>query len=76
MPVSTPKIICSAISQDDVILNLMGGLIGCYLYIGLEAITKHLPKFFQKMIIINIIVIIIIIFLVLYILNTIGWKVI
>ena len=33
---------------DDVILNVVGGIIGFLLYIGFSAIRKHLPKVFQK----------------------------
>lgn len=33
---------------DDIILNVLGGMTGYLLYIGLTAIKNHLPKFFQR----------------------------
>ena len=33
---------------DDCILNLIGGIIGYFIYVGFVAIKKHLPKVFQK----------------------------
>ena len=33
---------------DDIILNVLGGIIGYLLYIGLTAIHNHLPKVLQK----------------------------
>ena len=33
---------------DDIILNVLGGLIGFLLYIGLTAIKNHLPKVFHR----------------------------
>ena len=57
---------------DDVILNVVGGIIGFLLYIGFSAIRKHLPKVFQKDGIYNFLCVIIIIIMALYILNVIG----
>ena len=33
---------------DDILLNVVGSIIGFLLYIGLTAIKKHLPRFFQS----------------------------
>ena len=33
---------------DDIFLNLIGGIIGYFLFISLDAIINHLPKFLQK----------------------------
>ena len=33
---------------DDIFLNLIGGILGYFLYISLDAIINHLPKFLQK----------------------------
>ena len=45
---------------DDIILNVVGGILGFLLYIGLNAIKKHLPEIFQKDIVYNLIVIILV----------------
>ena len=57
---------------DDIILNVLGGIIGYLLYIGLTAIHNHLPKVLQKEGIINIFCFIILIIMVLYILKVMG----
>ena len=33
---------------DDIILNVVGSILGFFLYIALNAISKHLPKFFHS----------------------------
>ena len=57
---------------DDIILNVLGGIIGYLLYIGLTAIHNHLPKVLQKEGIINIFCFIILIIMVLYVLKVMG----
>ena len=57
---------------DDIILNVLGGIIGYLLYIGLTAIHNHLPKVLQKEVIINIFCFIILIIMVLYVLKVMG----
>ena len=57
---------------DDIILNVLGGIIGYLLYIGLTAIHNHLPKVLQKEGIINILCFIILIIMVLYVLKVMG----
>ena len=57
---------------DDIILNVLGCVIGYLLYIGLAAIHNHLPKALQKEGLINIICFILLIIMVLYILKVMG----
>ncbi len=57
---------------DDIILNVLGGIIAYLLYIGLTAIHNHLPKVLQKEGIINIFCFIILIIMVLYVLKVMG----
>lgn len=33
---------------DDVMLNIVGGVVGYFVYVALDAIYKHLPKILQK----------------------------
>ncbi len=54
---------------DDIILNVVGGMIGYFIYVALNAIRTHLPKFLQKDFIYNIICFIILIVIVLYLYN-------
>ena len=51
---------------DDIILNVVGGIIGFLLYISLNAIRMHLPKFLRKDWFLNLLSIIIIVLIVLY----------
>lgn len=57
---------------DDIILNVLGCVLGYLLYVGLSAIHKHLPKALQKEGIINVICLILIVIMVLYILKVMG----
>lgn len=52
---------------DDVILNLVGGIIGYLLYIGLSAISRRLPDFLKSDLVKNIICIVIILLFVIYV---------
>lgn len=45
-----------AFDVDDIILNVLGGVIGYLIYIGLNAIKKRLPRFFRNEIFINVVV--------------------
>ena len=51
---------------DDIILNVLGGVIGYLIYIGLTAIKNHLPKFFQRDLFYNLICLVVVVLLVLY----------
>lgn len=54
---------------DDIILNVVGGIVGFLLYTGLSAIKNHLPKFMQKDWIYNVISILILALIVIYIIK-------
>lgn len=55
---------------DDIILNVVGGIIGFLLFIGLDAIRKKLPKILQNDLFYNILAIISLILIVLYLFGT------
>ena len=55
---------------DDIILNVVGGIIGFLLFIGLDAIRKKLPKIFQNDLFYNILAIILLILIILYLFGT------
>ena len=57
---------------DDIILNVLGGLLGYLLYIGCSAIYKHLPGVLKNDGFYNIICLIIIVIMVLYLLSVMG----
>ena len=57
---------------DDILLNVVGGIIGYFVYVALNAIRSHLPKFLQKDFIYNIICLIILVVIVLYLYNLNG----
>ncbi len=59
---------------DDIFLNIVGGLIGYLLYIGLSAINKHLPAFLKSDLFYNILWIVIILLFSIYFLG--YWKVV
>ena len=44
---------------DDIILNLLGGILGCIIYIALCAVKNYIPSFFYKDICLSIYVLII-----------------
>ena len=45
---STQLAIGRVFDVDDIILNVVGGILGFLVYIGLDAIRKKLPSIFQK----------------------------
>ncbi len=61
---------------DDIILNVIGSIIGFLLFVALRAIKKYLPGIFGKDIIYNIICFIILIFMVLCLLGRMGVNII
>ncbi len=65
---STQLVIGRVFDVDDIILNVVGGIVG---YLFYKSII-HLPKFVQKTWFLNIISIIIVIVLILYLLNIYG----
>jgi glycopeptide antibiotics resistance protein len=58
---------------DDIILNVVGGLLGFLLFVALDAVKKHLPSFFQKDIIYVILSILLIVFILLNIFGVISF---
>ena len=57
---------------DDIILNVIGGIAGYYLFVALNAIRTHLPSFFQKDFIYNVICFIILAIIIFYIGHLMG----
>lgn len=51
---------------DDIILNVVGGIIGFLLYTALSAIRNHLPKILQKDWIYNVISVILLLLIIIY----------
>lgn len=59
---------------DDIILNVVGGIIGYFFYIALNAIRTHMPKILQNDFIYNIICFIIMLVILIYVYNVIGIR--
>lgn len=57
---------------DDIILNVAGSILGFLLFIGLTAIRKHLPRFFQSDLLYNIICILLFLVVLVYFTKMIG----
>ena len=57
---------------DDIILNIVGSIIGYLLYVGLNAISRRLPSIFHSDTLYNIVCIVLIVFFILYILKYLG----
>ena len=57
---------------DDILLNVVGAILGFILYIGFTAIKKHLPKFFRSDLFYNIICIILLVIAVIYYFQIMG----
>lgn len=60
---------------DDIILNVIGGVLGFLLFIGFDAINKRLPKFFRSDAFLNILIILVIVLIIIYSfnLNVFAW---
>lgn len=52
---------------DDIILNVVGGIVGFLIYIALNAIRNHMPKFLQRDWFYNLLSVLLLIALVLYV---------
>lgn len=61
---------------DDIILNVVGGIIGFLLYVALNAIKKYLPSIFENDWFYNIICFIILVLMIIFLLGRMGVKVI
>lgn len=59
---------------DDVMLNIVGGMLGYFVYIALDAIYKHLPKILQKDFIYDVISLIILVMFILYAANILDLR--
>ena len=59
---------------DDVMLNILGAILGYFVYIALDAIYKHLPKIFQKDFIYDVISLIILVMFILYAANILDLR--
>ena len=57
---------------DDIILNVLGGLAGYLIFIGLTAIKNHLPNVFRRDGLYNVICLIIIVIIAIYLLRAMG----
>lgn len=57
---------------DDIILNVVGSILGFLLYIALSAIRKHMPRFLQSDLFYNIICIILCIIFIIYFTKIMG----
>ena len=51
---------------DDIILNILGGFVGCLLYVAMTAIKSKLPKFMKSDAFLNFLFILIIVLCVLF----------
>lgn len=57
---------------DDILLNVVGSIMGFLLFIGLTAIKKHLPRFFQSDLFYNVLCIVLFLLAFVYFTRTIG----
>ena len=57
---------------DDILLNVIGGIGGYFLFRGLNSIRTHLPKFLQKDVVYDILCCIILAVIIIYIFNLAG----
>lgn len=57
---------------DDILLNVVGSIIGFLLFIGLTAIKKHLPRFFQSDLFYNLLCVVLFIIVFVYFTRVIG----
>ena len=57
---------------DDILLNVVGSILGFFLFISLNAISKHLPRFFRSNAFYNIVCIILLIIFLIYFTRFIG----
>jgi len=58
---------------DDILLNVVGSIIGFLIYVSLNAIRKHLPKFFQSDLFYNILCLVICFFFIYCYYKSIGF---
>lgn len=68
------KYIGRSFDVDDIILNVVGGILGFLVYIGLDAIRKKLPSIFQKDGFYNFLSILLVIIICLYLFGIISFE--
>lgn len=68
----TQMLIGRVFDIDDILLNIIGGMLGFYMFVYLNKIKNLLPNFFKGPIFLNMCAIIIIILIVLYLFNFIS----
>lgn len=68
------KYIGRSFDVDDIILNVVGGILGFLVYIGLDAIRKKLPSIFQKDGFYNFLSILLVIIICLYLFGIISFR--
>lgn len=68
---TTQLLIGRVFDIDDIILNVVGGVLGFYIFKLISKLNEHLPKHFKKPIIYNIIMIAVLGFVALYLFNVI-----
>ena len=57
---------------DDIILNVIGGLFGFYIYKFFNVINEHLPSILKNPIVYNIMILLVVAIMALYMFNLIG----
>lgn len=57
---------------DDILLNVIGAILGFFLYIGFGAIKKHLPRFLRSDMFYNILCVVLFILAIIYYFNVMG----
>ena len=72
---TTQLMIGRVFDVDDITLNLMGGIVGYYLYTILDKIKDVMPNFLKKNYIYNIIVIIVVTLIIMYLFGVLGLEV-
>lgn len=64
---TTQLVIGRVFDVDDILLNIVGGLIGFYIYRLLDKVGDMLPRVFKSTIFLNIVVTLLLVFLVVYV---------
>ena len=66
------KYIGRSFDIDDIILNVLGGMLGFFIYVGLDAISKKMPKFFRRDAFLSFLSILVLALVVLYLIGIIN----
>ena len=66
------KYIGRSFDIDDILLNVLGGILGFLVYIGLDAIRKKLPGIFQKDAFYSFLTLLLVVVVVLYLIGVIN----